>query len=75
MRNSIRNSESPKLYSNSPAMSIAAVAASAVATSMSERDRATSDRKLTNALPMNHKKSTRAGSPRSAAMCMGTLCK
>src|SRR5690242_17162505 len=72
---SIRNSESPKLYSVRPAASMAAIAPSAAAARLLWRDRLSSFSRLAPAVTTNQIQAASASNPRSAAICIGTLCR
>src|SRR5688572_26217593 len=74
-RNSIRNSESPKLCSKSPAASMATTQASAAAGKNSCRAFLRILNRSRRSATMNQSQMAKAGSPRSAAICIGTLCK
>ena len=71
IRNSIRNSESPKLYSNIPAASIDTTAASPAAARNRRCFARNCFASATTSPTMNQSQTARAGRPRSAAICSG----
>src|SRR5204863_2561863 len=74
-RNSIRNSESPKLYSNRPAVTIATTTANPAAASHRRLFAEPKSRlRSIAATATNHSQAASAGKPRSAATWTGTLC-
>ena len=71
----MRNSESPKLYSNIPATSMATTDASAAVASDGIAVVFRLTMKSRSSTKTNHSQIASAGSPRSAAICRGTLCR
>ena len=71
----MRNSESPKLYSNIPAASMATTEASAAVASEGIGVVLRRTMKSRRSTQTNHSQIASAGSPRSAAICSGTLCR